>query len=125
MLPPPPPPIRRVVVADDNVFMTRSLQIVMEAWGFDVCVANDGVSALAAVRKLKPDAVLLDIRLPKLDGLAVARCIRGEPDLAAVRLLALTGYCEASDKARSAAAGFDRHLVKPVDSDVLRAALLA
>jgi CheY-like chemotaxis protein len=116
-------PSRRVVVADDNVYMTRSLSLVLAHWGFEVTVAHDGPAALAAVRSLRPHAVLLDIRLPMLDGLAVARRIREEPDLANVLLVAITGYSEASDRERSLDAGFDHHLVKPVDPDVLRAAL--
>jgi two-component system OmpR family response regulator len=125
---PPDPPAargrvrRRVLVADDNVYMAKALKLVLELWGFDVTVTHDGPAALAAAREVRPDVVLLDIKLPKLDGLQVARRLRREPDFAP-RLLALTGSGDAEDRMMSLAAGFDEHLVKPVDPDLLRAML--
>src|SRR4029077_12329540 len=85
---------RRVLVAEDNVYVARSLGMALELWGYEVTVASDGPSALALARELRPVAVLLDIKLPKLDGLEVARRIRRDPELASILLLALTGSSE-------------------------------
>jgi DNA-binding response OmpR family regulator len=112
-----------VLVADDNVYMAKALKLVLELWGFDVTVTHDGPAALAAAREVRPDVVLLDIKLPKLDGLQVARRIRSEPGYAPGVLLALTGSGDERDRVLSLAAGFDEHLVKPVDPDVLHAML--
>jgi two-component system CheB/CheR fusion protein len=116
-------PARRVLIADDNIYMTRALQMVLELWGFEVTVAHDGPSAVDAAYDVRPDAILLDIMLPKLDGLEVARRIRHHPALGTVLLLALTGSDDERARSRSLEAGFDEHLVKPVDPSLLRALL--
>ena len=90
-----------------------------------MAVAHDGPTALAAVRALRPHAVLLDIGLPRLDGLQVARAIRQEAALRQVRLVALTGYDDERHRRLSRDAGFDQHLVKPIDPGALREAVLA
>jgi two-component system CheB/CheR fusion protein len=113
-----------VVVAEDNVWVASSLQVLLELWGFRVTVAHDGAAALAAIRDVRPAVALVDIRLPKLDGLEVARQVRADPELAPLLLVAVTASTEASDRAATSAAGFDAHLVKPVDIDALRALLL-
>jgi len=118
-------PIRRVVVADDNVFMTRALELILDHWGFEVSVVHDGLAAVTATETLRPHAVLVDLKLPKLDGLGVARRIRSSPEVARTLLLALTGFGDRDSRAASMAAGFDRFLVKPVDPELLRALLLA
>ena len=114
---------RRVLVADDNVYVARTLKLVLELWGFEVTVVHDGAAALLAVRDVGPAAALLDIRLPKLGGLDVARAIRAEPGSTVPRLIAMTGSHEERDRSSSLAAGFDHHLVKPLDPGVLRALL--
>jgi two-component system CheB/CheR fusion protein len=115
-------PRRRVLIADDDRDMARGLNLVLEIWGFDVIVAHDGLTALAAVREHLPrlDVGLLDIALPKLDGLALARQIREQPGGTSLLLVALTGYGGEGQRQASRSAGFDEHLIKPVDPDVLR-----
>ena len=111
---------RRVLVADDNVFVSRALETVLQLWGFEVTVVEDGSAALAAVREARHEAVVMDIRMPLLDGLEVARQIRADPRSAALLLLALSGSSEPQDRSAALAAGFDHHLVKPVDPSLLR-----
>jgi DNA-binding response OmpR family regulator len=112
----------RVVVADDNPSMTTALRLVLQLWGWEVIVAHDGMEALSSVREARPAVALIDIGLPRLDGLEVARLLRA--GRAAPRLLvALSGYGEDRDRVRSHEAGFDRHLVKPIEPDVLRAVM--
>jgi CheY-like chemotaxis protein len=114
--------MERVVVADDNPAMTRALQIVLELWGWEVSVAHDGLAAIQAIRATRPAVGLIDIGLPDLNGLEVARVLHAE-GLAPRLLVALSGYGEEGDRLRSREAGFDRHLVKPVDPEVLRGML--
>jgi CheY-like chemotaxis protein len=111
---------RRVLVADDNAYMRRALEALLTAWDFEVVFANDGSAALEALRETAPAAVLLDIRLPKLDGLEVARRIRADSGSSPLLLIAMTGSTDPRDRAESLAAGFDHHLVKPVDTELLR-----
>ena len=90
--------------------------------GYSVTIAYDGTSGIDMARQLRPDVILLDIGLPRMDGYAVARHLRSLPDLATTRIIALTGYGQdASERVR--AAGMDRHLIKPVDADELLAVL--
>src|SRR5690606_12680892 len=96
---------------------------LMREWGHDARVAYDGAAALEVLAGFDPDVIILDIGLPVMDGYEVARHIRGDPRHAGVQLVALTGYGQPSDVARSKEAGFDEHLVKPVDLDVLEALL--
>jgi signal transduction histidine kinase/ActR/RegA family two-component response regulator len=116
---------RRVLVVDDNVTSAQSLALVLKLEGHDVQVAYDGSVVLDAVRTFRPDVVLMDIGLPGMDGYEVARRLRQEPDLAAgiALLVAVTGYAEDAARHRSREAGFDHHLVKPIDPDGLLALL--
>jgi PAS domain S-box-containing protein len=111
-----------VLVIDDNVDATNALNRLLRILGYSVTVAYDGKSGIDMARQLRPDVILLDIGLPRMDGYAVARHLRSLPDLARTRIIALTGYGhDASERVR--AAGMDRHLIKPVDVDELVAAL--
>jgi len=109
----------RVLVVEDNVDVADSLAMLLELFGHRVQITHDGLAALAAVQAHTFDIVLLDIGLPGMDGYDVARRIRGELGPTTPALVALTGYGREEDKARARAAGFDQHLVKPVDPDVL------
>ena len=111
---------RRILVADDNAMLRRALEIVLQLWGFEVTLVEDGSAALAAARAGNHAAVVMDIRMPEMDGLEVARRIRADPSSSAVLLLALSGSGEPEDRSAALAAGFDHHLVKPVDPDLLR-----
>jgi len=105
---------RRILVVDDSVDAAESLGMVLEHLEHEVRLAHDGPSALSTARAFGPEVVFLDIGLPGMDGYEVARAFRADPGLAGATLIALTGYGNAADKARSKATGFDAHLTKPV-----------
>jgi CheY-like chemotaxis protein len=109
---------QRVLVVDDNVDAADSLAMLLGLLGHEVELAYDGPAALTAAQQFGPDVVLLDIGLPILDGYEVARRLRaGSRDLF---LIAVSGYGQDSDRERSHQAGFDHHLIKPVDFEVLQ-----
>jgi len=108
-------PRRRILVVDDIADSAQSLQLVLERQGHEVDVAYDGETALARAREWRPDIVLLDIGLPSVSGLDVARAIRAEPWGVHATLIAMTGLGQPDDIANSRAAGFDEHLVKPIE----------
>lgn len=111
----------RVLVVDDNLDAAELLADLVESLGHEVHVAHDGLAALEAAERCRPEVVLLDIGLPRMDGLEVARRLRGAgQDLT---LVAVTGYGQEEDRRRSLAAGFNAHLVKPIDLAALTAAL--
>lgn len=105
----------RILVVDDNEDSATSLAAMFEMLGHEARVAFDGVAAVEAAASYKPDVVLLDIGLPKMSGLAAARKIREQDGGRAIYLIAVTGWGDEKDKRRSAEAGFDLHLVKPID----------
>ena len=114
-------PLQRILVVDDNRDTAEMLRTALEQLGHVVETAFDGPSALARVEVFRPSTVLLDIGLPVMDGYEVARRLkasRTSPD--PIRLLALTGYGQADDQRRAREAGFERHLVKPIDLDELQ-----
>jgi CheY-like chemotaxis protein len=113
----------RILVVDDNRDSAGSLATLLRLVGNDVRTAHDGPRALEAAAVYHPDLVLLDIGLPGLNGYEVARRLRAEPNHHRVVLVALTGYGGEEDRRRSLAAGFDHHMVKPIDFDALRALL--
>ena len=115
----PEPVPRRVLIVDDNVEAARMLATLLEAFGHSTSVASDGPSALAVAPAFRPEVALLDIGLPVMDGYELARRLRRVDGLAATRLVAITGYGQASDRRKSREAGFDDHLVKPVNVDTL------
>ena len=106
-------------MVDDNVSSAQSLAMVLKLDGHEVQVTHDGGLALEAVRRFRPEVVLMDIGLPGMDGYEVARRLRQDAELAAgiALLVAVTGYAEDEARRRSREAGFDHHLVKPVDPD--------
>jgi CheY-like chemotaxis protein len=108
-------PVRRILVVDDNEDSTESLGTLLKLLGHEVRTAYDGPSALAAAREFRPDVVLLDIGMPGMTGYDVARAMREMPEVRDAVLVAQTGWGQDEDRRRSAEAGFDHHLVKPVD----------
>ncbi len=112
---------QRVLVADDNKDAADSLRMILELGGHEVRAANDGEEALAVALDFRPDVAFLDIGMPKMNGFEVARRIRGAAGAGEMRLVALTGWGQPEDRARSAAAGFDHHLTKPIDFDEMAA----
>jgi PAS domain S-box-containing protein len=109
----------RVVIADDNVDAASSLAMMLDLLGHETRTAHDGRKALEIAAEFRPDAMVLDIAMPKLGGHEVAESIRQEPWGGDVLLIAASGWGHADDKQRSEAAGFDHHLVKPVDPEEL------
>jgi two-component system CheB/CheR fusion protein len=110
-------------VVEDNLDAAETLSELLLAWEHEVEVAHDGREGIEKARAFRPDVVLCDIGLPVVDGYEIARAIRSDPALASTFLVALTGYALPEDQRRAAAAGFDRHLAKPVSLEQIRAAL--
>jgi PAS domain S-box-containing protein len=110
----------RILIADDNRDACESLELLLQLEGHEVRVAYDGEAAIAALAGFRADIALLDIGMPGKNGYEVAAQIRKQPWGAAIHLVALTGWGQAEDQRRSEAAGFDAHLVKPVDFEVVR-----
>jgi CheY-like chemotaxis protein len=110
---------RRILVVDDNQDSAHSLALLLKLAGHEAHIANDGVEAVEAAAKFQPDAILLDIGLPKLNGYEAARRIREQRGEKGLVIVALTGWGQEEDRRRSKEAGFDAHMVKPVDHDAL------
>jgi signal transduction histidine kinase/DNA-binding response OmpR family regulator len=109
----------RILVVDDLAASAETLMTLLEMEGFEVKVANEGMEALKIAREFRPDVVLLDIGLPGMNGFEVAHRLRDQPENRDALLIALTGYGEAESRSRSAQAGFDFHMVKPADVNLL------
>ena len=105
----------RVLIVDDNADSADSIAAILETSGHEVEVAYSAQKALEMAVEHQPDIVLLDIGLPDMDGYEVAKHLRQTPELKEMRLIAITGYGQESDRQRSREAGFDEHLVKPVE----------
>lgn len=116
---------RRILLVEDSTDAREALQRLLELDGHAVVVAADGHEALTRAAEVAPDIALIDIGLPVLDGFEVARRLRATPLGSKMRLIALTGYGRSDDRARVIEAGFDDHLVKPVDPDALARQLTA
>jgi CheY-like chemotaxis protein len=110
---------RRVLIVEDNRDAQEALQCLLELWGHEVLVANDGPSGYESAVRLRPDIALIDLGLPGMDGYEVAKKIRAALGAASPLLIALTGYGAPEQRSHSLAAGFDLHIVKPVDPDKL------
>jgi len=117
--------MHRVLIADDDPDAAQSLAMLLELDGHRSVFATDGATALQLFEQVHPDVVLLDIGMPGCSGHDVARQIRALPSDKPVLLIAVTGWARDSDKARAYAAGFDHHLAKPIDYDVLTKLLTA
>ncbi len=109
-----------VLVVDDCVDTAESLAALLGLWGYRPVVAHDGATALVAAEAHQPDVVLLDLALPGLDGLEVARRLRQHRGLREALLVAVTGYGDESFRRRADEAGFDLYLIKPLDLEWLR-----
>ncbi len=109
----------RILVVDDNVDSAISMAMLLRMSGNETRIAHDGEAALQMADSFKPDLVLLDIGLPKLDGYEVARRIRSQPWGSGMHLVAVTGWGQDEDRRNTAQAGFDLHMVKPVDLESL------
>jgi PAS domain S-box-containing protein len=110
---------RRILVVDDNVDAALTLDLLLRSLGHESRVAHDGARALEIAREFRPEVILLDIGMPGMDGYEVARRLRGMNHGLTFRIVAVTGWGQEADRARAKEAGFDVHLVKPVDVAVL------
>jgi CheY-like chemotaxis protein len=126
-LPAPPRPItsRRILVVDDHRDTAEALARVLEVRGHQTLAVHSGQRALDVLESFRPDAVLLDLGLPVMDGLEVARRIRARSDLRDLILVAATGRGDQEDRRRSLLAGFDHHLVKPLRPESIEAVLMS
>ena len=114
---------KRILVVDDNKDAVDSLALLLSIVGQTVATSRDGLDALAQFEQFGPEVVVLDIGLPGLNGYEVARRIRAMTTAPPPVLVALTGWGQDEDRRRTVEAGFDHHLVKPVDFDALKALL--
>jgi CheY-like chemotaxis protein len=111
---------RRVLVVDDNAAALDTLALMLEVLGHEVRTAHDGSEAITRAEEFRPEVVLMDLGMPNVDGYAAAREIRARAWGREVLLVATTGWGQEDDRRRTREAGFDHHLVKPVDADNLR-----
>jgi CheY-like chemotaxis protein len=114
-----PPVPRRVVVVEDNADIRSTLDSMLRMWGHQVDSAADGVAGLDCILRLEPDIALIDIGLPGMNGYDIARAVRRRRPGKAIMLVAVTGYGQPTDLRASTEAGFDGHLLKPVEPEVL------
>ena len=115
--------MRRILLVDDNVDFVASLALILQASGHEVRVTHDGLEALEVATTFQPDFIFLDIGLPGLNGYDVARNLRQLPSTQRSILVAITGWGQAGDKRRAREAGFDHHVVKPVEPTEIHAIL--
>lgn len=120
-----PPVCRRVLVVDDNVDSADAMAMLLRAYGHHVETANDGEEALDLAERIRPDAVLLDIGMPKLNGFEVCQRLRARPWASTTLIVAQTGWGQSQDRQRTQDSGFDKHLTKPVDPDEVHELLLS
>jgi two-component system CheB/CheR fusion protein len=111
---------RRILVVDDNSDAAETLADLLSLWGYETEAAFDGPTGIQIAQRQHPDAILLDISMPGMSGYDVARELRKIPELEGVLLVALTGYGQEEDRRKTYEAGFDLHLVKPVDPEKLQ-----
>ena len=110
---------RKILVVDDNVDAADTLEALLGMDGFDVTTVYDGIAAIAAASNVCPEVIVMDIGMPGMDGYGAARMIRQQPGGEDIVLIALTGWGQSADRNRTSQAGFNHHLVKPVDYDLL------
>ena len=120
-----PPSARRVLLVDDNVDAVESMEILLQAFGYEVATATHPDRALVQLETFAPAVAVIDIGLPGMDGYQLAGEIRRRLAGRPMRLIAFTGYGSADDVEKAVRAGFDAHLVKPVEIDRLLAVLAA
>jgi CheY-like chemotaxis protein len=112
-------PSKRILVVDDSKVQAKSLSMLLELMGHEVRLAYDGPSALQLAAEFIPDVALIDVGLPGMNGYEIARRIREQPELRHMVLIAQTGWGREEDRETSRQAGFDHHLPKPIDHQLL------
>src|SRR4051812_8801179 len=113
------PGVLRILVVDDSIDSAESMSLVLGIGGHEVRVEHNGPDALRTAAEYRPDVVLMDIGMPGMNGYEVARKMREAPQTREAALIAMTGYGRQADRDQSKAAGFNHHLVKPVDFETL------
>jgi CheY-like chemotaxis protein len=111
----------RILVVDDNVDGAVTLSVILKHMGHSVRITHDGASALAVAPEFKPQLILMDIGMPGMDGYETCSRMRAADWSASVRIVALTGWGQEEDKRKAQRAGFDEHMVKPIDRRTLMA----
>jgi len=114
---------RRVLVADDNRDSAESMMMMLNLMGDEVATAHDGVEAVEVAERFRPDVVLMDLGMPRLNGFEATRRIRAQPWGRKMKIIALTGFGGEADRLRSMEAGCDGHLVKPLSLSELQQSL--
>ena len=114
-----------MLVADDNRDGAEIMALLLQQYGYDVSIAHSGTDALAAAARYQPEIAILDIGMPGMSGYDLAQRIRGEAWGKHMLLIALTGWGQEEDKRKALDAGFDHHLIKPIDPDALEALMAA
>jgi len=122
---PPTGARHRVLVVEDNPDLGGTLSRLISHWGHETGLVRAGSAALEKALAFRPDIALIDIGLPQMDGFAVAECLRDSPELAGIRLVAMSGYADEDDRSHAVKAGFNAFLLKPVDPSFLRQLLEA
>lgn len=105
----------RVLIVDDNIDTAGSLAVLLEMWGHEVRTTHDGLSAVEVAREFRPDAVVLDIGLPHLDGFHVAAQLRALPEFDRTLIVGSSGYSRENDRRRATEVGINLYLIKPFD----------
>lgn len=111
--------MKRILIAEDNPVNRELIREILSDGEYEVVEACDGQQALERIAEVTPDLVLLDIQMPVIDGYAVVRRIRDNPQSTKLRVIALTAYAMRGDRERALAAGFDDYLTKPIDLKIL------
>ena len=114
---------RKVLLVDDNADSVAVISAFLKHAGHEVHEARDGFSAVELARRVRPDFLFLDLGLPGMDGLGVARQLRGDPTLGRMRIVAMTGSGRHEDQQAAREAGCDQYIIKPVDLDFIRSLL--
>jgi CheY-like chemotaxis protein len=110
----------KILIVDDNPTNLKLVTFLVKSFGYQVETAIDADTTLAAVRKSLPDAILMDLQLPGIDGLELTRRIKSEPATRTIAVIALTAYAMKGDREKAFAAGCDDYMTKPIDSRQLR-----
>jgi DNA-binding response OmpR family regulator len=113
----------RILIVDDNTDAAQTLAALLETCGHCIALAHTGTEAIASAKTFCPDIVFLDIGLPDMSGLDIARMMRREERLCNAKLVALTGWGSVNDRTATKEAGFDLHFTKPINIDALRLGL--
>jgi CheY-like chemotaxis protein len=109
--------VARVLVVEDKPENLDLLVYILTAFGHQPLVAHDGAEGLAAARELRPDIVVMDLQMPRMDGYQAARVFKGDPELRHIPLLAVSAYAMVGDREKVMACGFDGYLTKPIDPE--------